>query len=330
MITLTAKGLYCRAGDFYIDPKRVVENAVITHAHSDHARKGSKRYFCVNSGVSLLKARLGQHIVVQAHGYGENFYLNDVKISFHGAGHILGSSQIRIEYLGEVWVVSGDYKREPDPTCEPFEIVPCDVFITEATFGTPAFRWEKTADLGKEIFDWWNTNAEAGVNSLLYAYSLGKTQRILGELAALTEKTIYCDPKATEINDCYRSQGMKLAATVCLSTVDPSIQLSGELLIAPFSFMRTPAASLLGKKYKTAFASGWARTRTKSFDKNFLMSDHADWDDLLRSIEESQAKRVYVQHRGQGALIRKLKTLGVKAQPDTALIPKYPNQLTFF
>jgi putative mRNA 3-end processing factor len=330
MLTLTTKGLYCRAGDFYIDPTRVVQNAVITHAHSDHARKGSKRYYCVTSGVSLLKARLGQHIAVDSYGYGENFYFNDVKISFHGAGHILGSSQVRIEYLGEVWVVSGDYKREPDPTCEPFESVPCDVFITEATFGTPAFRWEKTANLGKEIFDWWQQNASRGMNSLLYAYSLGKTQRILGELAALAHKPIYCDPKATEINDCYRSQGMKLAATVCLSSIDPRAALSGELLIAPFTFMRSPAASLLGNKYKTAFASGWVRTRSNSFDKNFLMSDHADWDDLLQSIKESQAKRVYVQHRGQGALIRKLKTLGIKAFPDSALIPKYPNQLTFF
>jgi putative mRNA 3-end processing factor len=328
MLVLTEKGLYCPAGNFYIDPKRAVEHAVITHAHSDHARRGSKQYYCVDSGTGILRARLGNKIAVESCAFGAIFFLNDVKISFHPAGHILGSSQIRIEYLDEVWVVSGDYKRDADPTCEPFESVTCDVFITEATFGTPAYRWNKDAELGKDILQWWNSNASVGINSVLLAYSLGKTQRILGELAALSDKPVYCSPHSSEINSCYRAQGIHLSPTICLSQVSEVLQ--GELFVVPFSFLKSDKAYLMGPRYQTAFASGWVNTRARHFNRGFLMSDHADWDDLLLSIKESCAKRVYVQHRGQGALVRHLRSLGIKAYPDTHLVPKIPNQLMLF
>ncbi len=327
---MTTKGLYCPAGQFYIDPSRAVERAVVTHAHSDHARKGSQQYYCVDSGISLLKSRIGKNISVSQYAYGEVFEINGVQISFHPAGHILGSSQVRLELNGEVWVASGDYKREKDPTCEPFEVVTCDVFVTEATFGTPGFTWNANADLGQEILNWWKQNASRGYNSVVFAYSLGKTQRILGELFPLTDKPIYCHPSATEINECYRAHGVPMAATRCLSRVEPDRVLTGELFIVPQSFMNTEHAELLGRKYLTAFASGWMAQRSGGYDHGFLMSDHADWNDLVRTILETKAKKVFVQHRGKGALVKHLKSLGIAAFPDSDLFPKNPDQLSLF
>lgn len=329
MLILSSRGLYCPRGGFHIDPSGAVDHAVVTHAHSDHARRGSRQYYTAASGVGLLKARLGRNIPVRGLAYGERFELGGVEVSLHPAGHILGSAQVRLAAGGEVWVASGDYKREPDPTCEPFEVVACDTLVTEATFGTPAYAWRPEADLGREIFDWWMGNAARGVNSVLFAYSLGKTQRVLGVLAPLAERPVYCHPAAGELNHIYRAQGIALAPTLCLSGVAPGSRLQGELILAPQSFLKGEQADILGE-YRTAFASGWMARGPGGYDKGFLMSDHADWTALLRTIRESGAKRVYVQHRGRGALVRHLKTLGLQAFPDSALAPKDPGQLTLF
>ncbi len=336
MLVMTKQGLYCPAGNFYIDPSRSVDHAVITHAHSDHARRGSKNYYCNSSGISLLKNRLGQKISVTGYDYNEAFYLDGVKISFHSAGHILGSSQVRIEHHGEVWVASGDYKREPDPTCAPFEVVTCDVFVTEATFGAPSFKWPKQNDLGQEIMDWWNMNSALGINCVLFAYSLGKAQRVLGLLEPYAHKAVYCHPNVSSLNDCYRAEGIRLSPTQCLSQVASEETLHGELFLVPPSFLKTDAAKVIGEHYETAFASGWmaggssAFGRRSSYDRGFVMSDHADWSDLVRTVQESQAKTVYVQHRGQGALVKHLRKLGLKAFSDADLFPENPNQLNFF
>lgn len=330
MLTLTPNGLYCKAGDFYIDPKGAVERAVITHAHSDHARRGAKHYFCVSSGEALLRARLGKYIKSTSFQFGEKFQMGPVTLSFHPAGHILGSSQVRMEYQGDVWVASGDYKRDPDPTCEPFEVVKCNTFVTEATFGTPAYVWDKTADIGKEIFEWWSGNAEKGMNSVLFAYSLGKAQRVLGLLAPYTTRKVICHPAATPLNECYRVQGIKLAPTRCLSTVESDERLQGELLLVPQSFLNTEQAAILDENYETAFASGWMATDHRGYDRGFLLSDHADWNDLLRTVKESGATQVFVQHRGKGALVKELNRLGIKAFPDTALMQPDSKQLSLF
>jgi putative mRNA 3-end processing factor len=330
MLVLTKKGLYCPAGNFHIDPRGAVERAVITHAHSDHATRGSQQYYCTQSGTGLLRGRLGQSISVSSFEYGATFRLGEVEVSFHPAGHILGSAQIRIEYSGEVWVASGDYKREFDPTCEPFESVRCDVFITEATFGTPSYQWPQNHNVAQEILDWWTENSALGLNSVLFAYSLGKTQRVLGLLEPFRVPPIYCHSAARVLNDCYRDQGIRLAPTVCLGQVALDSSLRGELFIVPRSFMKSPQARLLGHDYRTAFASGWMAKRAEGYDRGFIMSDHADWNDLLRTVSESQAKRVYVQHRGHGALVKHLRTLGIKAFPDSRLIPENPQQLAFF
>lgn len=330
MLVLTSNGLFCPAGNFYIDPSAKVDHAVVTHAHSDHARRGSAMYYSSASGHSLLRARLGKNISVTAFPFGEKFTIGNVVVSFHPAGHILGSSQVRIEYGSEVWVASGDYKRDPDPTCEPFEVVKCDVFITEATFGTPAYRWKKEADLGAEIFEWWSENAAKKQNSVLFAYSLGKAQRVLGLLEPFAKKPVLCHSAATPLTDCYRQQGIKLASTRCLSTVSDTEVFSSDLFLVPQTFLRSDQSELLGEDYKTAFASGWMAKDSMGFDKGFLLSDHADWNDLVQTVLQTGAKKVFVQHRGNGALVKHLKKLGLQAFPDTALFQKNPQQMEFF
>jgi putative mRNA 3-end processing factor len=330
MLHSTPHGLYCPAGDFHIDPMKGVKHAVVTHAHSDHARRGSEQYYCAQSGVGLLRSRLGQKIQARGIPFGDEFRIGPVKLSFHPAGHILGSAQVRLEYAGEVWVASGDYKRDADPTCEPFESVRCDVFVTEATFGTPAYRWPKGQDTGREIFEWWEANAKEGVNSLLFAYSLGKAQRVLGLLEPFARRPVYCDPNSTELTACYRGQGIKLAPTICLSKLDPAAKLRGELLLAPRSFLASKLLGTLNGRYRTAFASGWMARGNHGLDKGFVLSDHADWDDLVRTVKECGARKVYVQHRGAGALVRHLKNLGLDAFPEAALSPRDSKQLALF
>ncbi|HXH30861.1 MAG TPA: ligase-associated DNA damage response exonuclease [Bacteriovoracaceae bacterium] len=316
LISWTEKGLYCEAGGFYIDPHRAVDLAVITHAHSDHARRGHGKYLCVKDGLELLRTRIGKRINVDCFAYGEQFVLGDTTVSLHSAGHILGSAQVRVQRGSEVWVASGDYKRDRDPSCDPFEIVPCDTFITEATFGAKEFVWPKNLEHGRLISDWWEENAADGRNSILFGYSLGKAQRILAELSPYAKKPILIHSTISELTDCYRKQGRLLAETNVLSDVlyylfDDEC-LSGELILAPPSIMRADWASKLGE-YRTAFASGWMNSGGFGrYDKGFVMSDHADWEDLNLTIRQSGAHRVFVQHR-DGELIKHLRKDGIDA-----------------
>lgn len=330
LVTWTDKGLYCSAGGFYIDPHRAVELAIVTHAHSDHARRGSKKYICARSGVELLKTRLGFKIQVEAWTYGEVRKLGDVFVSLHPAGHILGSAQVRIQRGSEVWLASGDYKRDADPSCEPFESVRCDTFITEATFGTPRYRWEKNVAHGAMISHWWNESRASGKNCVLFGYSLGKAQRILAELAPHTTRPVLIHSTMKDLTECYRQQGRSLAPTDCLQAKLASLSqgelLTGELILAPPSVVKDFGHQL--GRYETAFASGWMQEqggfRTQSYDRGFVMSDHADWDDLNLTIKETGAKRVFVQHRS-GALIRHLRQIGIAAHPIEVLTPAaYP------
>lgn len=321
LITWTDKGLYCKAGGFYIDPHRAVDVAVLTHAHSDHARRGSKLYICEESGVGLLKTRIGHSINVKSFLYKNKFQLGEVEVSFHSAGHILGSSQIRIQRGAEVWVASGDYKRDVDPSCEPFESVPCDTFITEATFGTPKFVWDKGLEHGRMIMSWWNDQSCLSRNCLLFGYSLGKGQRILAELYPFAHQPILIHPTMKELTECYRQEGRLLAPTKdlmeALGELGEGENLEGQLILAPPSIVKEAWIHKLGV-YRTAFASGWMKGSGHfgrgSYDHGFVMSDHADWNDLNQTIFESGAKRVYVQHR-DGALVRHLKSRGIEAYP---------------
>lgn len=316
LVTWTSSGLYCPLGDFYVDPHRAVPQAIITHAHSDHARRGSQQYMCASSGVGLLKSRLGKKIQVQGIDYQKRFQIGKVQVSFHSAGHILGSAQIRIQYGADVWVVSGDYKREADPSCDPFEVVTCDTFITEATFGTPQFVWKREISPGNEISAWWHKNALEGKNSVLLGYSLGKTQRILAELAPYAQRPILIHSTMVELTECYRREGKILAPTQEWTGGLFQNHLRGELILTPPS-MKKDLEEL--KPYEIAFASGWMQGgnqfRQNYFDRGFVISDHADWKDLNRTVEETGAQQVFVLHRSNGAFIRHLRKRGIQAYP---------------
>lgn len=319
LIVARAAGLYCPPGDFYIDPWRPVERAIITHGHSDHARWGSASYLCHHDSVPLLRKRLGA-VTVQGVTYGESASRDGVKISLHPAGHILGSAQIRVEHAGEVWVASGDYKLEADGTCAPFEPVRCDAFITESTFGLPIYHWRPQQELLDAINRWWRDNAEAGRASVLLAYALGKAQRILRGLDAAIGPII-CHGAVEAINDIYRQAGVTLPPT--LTTGDPldKRSVARALVLAPPSAAHTPWMRRFGA-HSDAFASGWMQVRgnrrRRGVDRGFALSDHADWLGLLRAIDGTAASRVLVTHGGVAPLVRFLIEKGVDAQAIAA------------
>ena len=182
LLQIDPNGLFCEAGGFYIDPWGAVGKALITHGHSDHARPGSASYLCAESCEPVLRARIGADSRIQTLAWGEKLGIGDVDVSFHPAGHVLGSAQIRVEHRGEVWVVSGDYKLAPDPTCAPFEPVRCHTFVTESTFGLPIYRWEPQQEVMRHVNDWWRGNRLRGKCSVIFGYPLGKSQRILAGL----------------------------------------------------------------------------------------------------------------------------------------------------
>lgn len=322
LVKVQSGGLYCPAGDFFIDPWRAVDKAVITHAHSDHARWGSKQYIAAEPCVPLLQHRLGtrdeveQPINARGIPYGQQFVMNDALVSFHSAGHILGSAQVRIEVDGEVWVVTGDYKRETDPTCDPFEVVPCDVLITEATFGLPIYKWDSGAKVAEEIFQWWHKNREQNRTSLLFCYALGKAQRVLGELAKLTDRPVYVHGAVHQLTELYRKQGIEMLPTEVVTNTSKKNDLAGELVLAPPSAFRSPWMKRF-KDFETGFASGWMRVRAarrhRSYDRGFVLSDHTDWPGILKTIEETGAKRVFAMHGRTEPLVRYLNGLGYQA-----------------
>ena len=295
----TPAGLYCADGDFHIDPWQPVARAVITHAHGDHARFGSAAYLCVDDCAPLLARRFGTDAVVESVAYGTQVTLGSVRVSFHPAGHILGSAQIRLEGPDGVWVVSGDYKRASDPTCTPFEVVPCDTFVTESTFGLPIYRWDPSAAVIAEILEWWTDNSRKSMASLLFCYTIGKAQRLLAELARVTDRSVNVHGMMSATIDAYRSAGISMLPTVPLIDKPRGTSFAGELILAPLSARGTPWMRRLGD-YSDAFASGLMRVRgvrrQRAYDRGFVISDHADWPAILQTIVETGAHRVLTTH----------------------------------
>ena len=318
LVTLRPEGLYCPLGGFYIDPWRPVERAVITHAHGDHARRGSRHYHAALSGVGLLRRRLGPDAVVEGHEFDEPLTFGETTVSFHPAGHILGSAQIRVEAGGEVCAISGDYKRAPDPSCEAFEVVPCDVFITEATFALPIYRWDPVDQVMEELLGWWDSNAAAGRASVLFCYALGKAQRVLAEIGRRTERTVFVHGAIDALLDAYRDEGITFAQTVPVGARRKGRSFAGELIIAPPSAFGSPWLRRFGDA-STGFASGWMRVRgirrRRGFERGFVLSDHVDWPGLLRTIEETGARRVLATHGYSDSLARYLREIGLAAEP---------------
>lgn len=301
-------GLYCPAGGFYIDPTRRVERAVITHAHSDHARPGSSCYLCHPLTAPVLSYRLGQTHRIETLNYGERLRVNDAIVSLHPAGHIPGSSQVRVEVSGEVWVVSGDYKVANDPLSTPFEPVRCDTFITECTFGLPIFHFSGAPI--DEINQWWSRNAGSRL-SLLYGYSLGKSQRILSEVDT-SIGPIFVHDSVEDINVILRECGLSIPQVSRMRNDISSEQLKRSLMILPPGSTSTPKAPAV-----TAFASGWMsmrNSRLKSgYDVGFVVSDHADWPGLLSAIRATGASRVLTTHGYTAPFSRYLSEIGYEA-----------------
>jgi putative mRNA 3-end processing factor len=309
VIAETSAGLFCEAGGFHVDPWLPVERALITHAHSDHARHGSGGYLCAEPGRALLERRL-PGAAIETVAYGETRTIGGVRVSFHPAGHILGSAQIRVEHRGEVWVISGDYKRQADPTCAPFEPVRCDTFVTEATFGLPIYTWDPPDSVVDEILAWWRGNREAERPSVLFCYVLGKAQRILAGLAGRADGPIHLHGAMCALTDAYREAGIDMAPAERVTEGMRGKALARSLVLAPLSargtqwMRRLPNAS-------DAFASGLMRVRgvrrQRAFDRGFVLSDHADWRALLDTVAETGASRVLVTHGWSEALARYLK-----------------------
>lgn len=309
LLELDHNGLYCAAGDFYVDPWRPVKRAVITHAHADHARPGSASYLIATPGLYVSRWRLGDDAVIQTASYGETVIINGVQLSFHPAGHILGSAQIRVAYQGDVWVVSGDYKVEPDPTCAAFEPVPCQTFITEATFGLPIYRWPEQAAVFAEINQWWRQNQAEGKASVLFAYALGKAQRVLAGVDSAIGP-IFVHGAVHNMNGMYRRSGIQLPETTYVNDAPPKTDWSQALIVAPTSARGTPWLRRFGR-LSTAFASGWMRVRgqrrRRSIDRGFILSDHVDWRGLMQTIQTTGAERVLVTHGNVPVVVRYLR-----------------------
>ena len=316
MLTLTRSGLYCAAGDFFVDPWEPVDRAVITHAHGDHATWGSRAYLTSVPGVGVLRARLEPGAGIRGVEYGEAVVLDGTSVSFHPAGHILGSSQVRIERGGEVWVVSGDYKTDPDPTCAPFEPLRCHTFVTESTFGLPIYRWPSQAEVFAEINAWWRASAAAGKTCLLLGYALGKAQRLLAGLDP-NIGPILTHGAVERMTGVYRRGGIELPPTRYAGSAGTPADATGAIVIAP----PYADASLWSRRFgnhATGFASGWMMVRgarkQRSVDRGFALSDHVDWLSLLAAIAATGAGEVWVTHGYTGPVVRWLREQGMDAK----------------
>jgi putative mRNA 3-end processing factor len=306
LLELRESGLYCAQGDFYIDPWAPVDRAVVTHAHSEHAFPGSRAYLAAKDGEAMLRAGVGPEAAIQTAGYGEPLTLGQVQVSLHPAGHILGSAQIRIESHGEVWVVSGDYQLQPDPTCTPFEPLRCNTFVTESTFALPIFRWPP--DPLDAIHAWWRANQQSGKSSLLFTHPIGQAQSLLARIDS-SIGPIHSHEAVEQINQLDRAQGIALPPSVAPVR-------SRSLILASTSAHNSTWARTLGN-VSTAMASGWMRIRgtrrRRSLDRGFVVSNHADWPDLLRAIQETGAETVWVTHGHRAPLARWLDERGRRA-----------------
>ena len=314
VLTFTDRGIYCPAGDFYIDPWRPVDRALITHGHADHSRPGMRRYLATEAAAPVMRHRLGE-IDLQTIRYGEERRIGDATVSFHPAGHVPGSAQIRVEVKGEVWVASGDYKTVPDGLSEPFEPIRCHAFITECTFGLPIFEWTDGETLRTQINDWWAFNAAEGRTSILGAYALGKAQRLLTDVDP-SIGPILTHGAVENTNAVLRAQGIQLPDTIRVTPETSIKDHPGALVLATPSALGSPWARRFGPA-STAFASGWMALRgvrrRRAGDRGFVVSDHADWPGLNAAIKETGATKIFATHGYTSSFRRWLESEGYDA-----------------
>lgn len=312
LIEFTESGLYCRQGDFYIDPWRPVNRAVITHAHSDHARIGSKHYLCHRFTAPLLKLRLGD-VNIQSLEWNEKITINNVQVSLHPAGHIIGSSQIRVSFNDDVWVVSGDYKTEDDGISGVFEPVRCNTFISESTFGLPIYKWKKQEIIYEDIRQWVTGNMAAGKTPVLIAYSLGKAQRVLQCVSSVTNN-IFAHGAIWNVHHALLTAGRNLPHIQRVTPEMPKEAYTNSVIIAPPSADGTPWMKKF-YPYSIGVCSGWMQVRgnvrRRNADAGFALSDHADWNGLLSAVKATGAEKVFVTHGFQSAFSRYLNENGI-------------------
>lgn len=315
LITFNSNGIYCPQADVYIDPWKPVKNAIITHSHSDHARSGNENYLAHADSLAILRLRLGNDINLQTVGYGNTFTMNNVKFSLHPAGHIIGSSQVRIESNGEVWVVSGDYKLQDDNITPPFESVSCHNFITESTFGLPVYRWPEQQEVMNEISEWWRENRINGKVSVLIGYSLGKMQRIVKNVN-LEDGPVFCHGAVYNVNEQLRLHGFDLPYIQPVGSNTDKKQLRDALILAPVSALNS---SWIKKfhPYSVGYCSGWMAIRgaknRRGVDRGFVLSDHADWNDLNIAVKNTGAENVFVTHGYTSVFSAWLNENGIRA-----------------
>jgi len=314
LIEFTDKGLYCAQGQFYIDPWQPVNKAVITHAHSDHARWGSSYYLCHRLTQPILQLRLGNNNY-QTVEWNEPVYMNGVTITLHPAGHIIGSSQIRVEYNGEIWVVSGDYKTENDGISGQFEPVRCHTFITESTFGLPIYCWQPQEVLFASMRKWIAQNKEQGRTSLLLAYSLGKSQRVIKALADSVDH-VFVHGAVYNTQQALQHAGWQFPEVEKVTNDIPKELFHQNLVVAPGSAADSPWIKKM-QPVSTGICSGWMQVRgnarRRNTDAGFALSDHADWDGLLQTVKATGAEKVFVTHGFQSAFSRFLNENGIEA-----------------
>jgi putative mRNA 3-end processing factor len=316
ILTPTDRGLYCAAGEFYIDPWKPVERCVITHAHSDHARWGMGRYLCSDEGLLALRYRMGSDAKIDSAPYGKTMRIGDSLVSLHPAGHVIGSSQVRVEVGGYVAVVSGDYKTEADSSCTPFELVKCHTFVTESTFGLPIYRWPNEGAAMKQICDWWQGNQAAGKCSVLFGYALGKSQRALCQLDP-SIGPIFLHGAVARMTEAYRRTGIKLPDTGQVAEAGKGFDWSKAIVIAPPSALGSTWMRRFGE-YSTGYMSGWmairGTRRRRGVDRGFVISDHVDWPSLISVIGETGASKVWVTHGYSLVVVRYLEEHGMEAR----------------
>ena len=314
LLEFTDRGIYCAEGRFYIDPWKPVDDAVITHAHADHAYPGHKRYLAHNLSKQVLLYRLGA-INLHTVAYSEKVSKNGVTISLHPAGHVIGSAQVRVEFRGEVWVVSGDYKTEDDGISTPFEPVRCQHFISECTFGMPVYQWKPQQQIFDGINNWWRQNAAAGVCTVLVGYSLGKAQRILQNIDPGIG-TVYTHGVIENVNQALRDNGVALNATRRITADTNKNELHNALVLAPPSSVGTPWMRKF-MPYSFGYCSGWmairGAKRRRAADRGFVLSDHADWNGLLGAIDATGCEKVYLTHGYTASFSRYLRDIGFDA-----------------
>ena len=315
LVVSTDRGLYCQLADIHIDPWRAIDRAIITHAHADHARPGSKTYLCTPESEPILRIRLGKDISIQTLPYNQPLLHNDIRITLHPAGHVLGSAQVLLEPTGpharthRSCCISGDYKTTPDPTCTPFEPVRCEHFITESTFGLPIYRWPDARIVFDDINAWWRNNQTRSLSSIIYTYALGKAQRLLAGLDPAIGP-ILVHGAIDRLLPPYRDAGVQLPPTERATADNAKASRGRAMVIAPPSSAGSPWLKKFGK-HSDAFASGWMQIRgtrrRRSIDRGFVLSDHADWPGLLSAIEATGASRIGITHGTVTPLARYLR-----------------------